>query len=331
MRQDKKNLKISSSQITVALVCHQEKESLRFVLEDLKRQSAFSQIGEVLLFQNGSCETTRETAQYFLKRLPLKILSHSGNNLGLARAELVKQAQYEWIAWTDCDCRLPENWLKSLISNWSKIKRKNVLAIGGPNRLPEKYLWQKAANLSFNFAIGHGWSPQAWIPKQAVQTYHIPTTNGLFLKQAILQAGNFSPERPFTGEDLDLGHQLKKQGQMLLFPKPVIINSYADTYWENLNRFFTFGKAQAQRKSPLFYFSLPFIPVMLVCVILSFFWSFFLLAPAGYLSLLIFYSFFAFLKTRQKISFFLFFFWLGQHTCYSLGAVAGLLKNLLKK
>ena len=323
MKQNK-NLKIKSSKITVALVCYQEKESLKYVLEDIKKQSLFDQIGEVLLFQNGACTKTRETAESFLKQLPLKILSNSKNNLGLARSELVKQAQYEWIAWTDCDCRLPTDWLKSLISNWDNSQQENLAGVGGPNRLPEKQLWQKATNLSFNFAIGHGWSAQTWIPKQAVKTYHIPTTNGLFLKKAILEAGNFSPALPFVGEDLDLGRNIKKQGEMLLFPMPIVINNYAETYRDNLKRFFIFGIAQAQRKSKLFYLSMPFFPFMLSCTLLSFFWGVFLLAPIFYFIFLFFYSLFAFLKTHKKISFILPIFWLGQHSSYSLGETVGL-------
>ena len=324
MEQNSLNSKIKFSKITVALVCYQEKENLKYVLEDIKKQNCFTQIGEVLLFQNGDCKKTKETAESFLNKLPLRILSSPSNNLGLARSKIVKQAQYDWIAWTDCDCRLPVDWLKNLIFNWDNFQQKNLAAVGGPNRLPEKQLWKKATNLSFNFVIGHGWSPQTWIPKQAVKTDHIPTTNGLFLKSAILQAGNFSPACPFVGEDLDLGRQISKHKKMLLYPNPIVINNYAETYWENLKRFFIFGRAQAQRKSKLFYFSMPFFPFMLACILLSFFWSFFLLTPLFYFIFLFLYSLFAFLKTHKKISFILPVFWLGQHSFYSLGGTVGL-------
>ena len=331
MKQNKNNLKIGSSQITIALVCYQEKENLRFILEDLKQQTAFNQMGEVLLFQNGACKKTRETAQGFLNQLPLKILSHSENNLGLARSKIVKIAQHNWIAWTDSDCRLPTNWLRSLIFQWDQINQKNLSAIGGPNRLPEQYLWQKGINLSLNFTIGHGWSPQAWAPKQIKKTSHIPTTNGLFSKQAILQAGNFSPNYPLAGEDLDLGFRLQKQGQMRLLPSPIVINNYAASYFDSLKRLFIFGSIPVQKKSPLFYLSMPFISLMLICIVLSFFWNFFLWAPVSYFLFLIFYSCFAFLKTQKKIAFLLPVFWMGQHISYSLGETTGLLKNVSKR
>ena len=331
MKQTNKTLKITSSQITVALICYQEKESLQFVLEDLKQQTAYKQIGEVLLFQNGFCQKTRETAKLFLNKLPLKILSSPLNNLGLARSEIIKKAEYDWIAWTDSDCRLPKDWLESLISHWNKTNQKNLSAIGGPNRLPEKQLWQKGINLSLNFAIGHGWSPQAWIPKKAQKTSHIPTTNGLFLKQACLKAGNFSHNYSLAGEDLDLGFRLKKQGLLLLFPTPIVINNYASSYWDSLKRLFIFGAIQAQRKSMLFYLSMPFFPVLLGSLIFSFFWKLFLWIPMSYFSLLIGYSGFATLKTRKKTVWLLPFFWFAQHVSYSLGETVGLFLSLKRK
>ena len=316
-------IKIHSSPITVALVCYQEKTALRHILEDLKQQSAFKQIGEILLIQNGDCSITKKTAQNFLKQLPLVILSNPVNNLGLARARLVKKAKYDWIAWTDSDCRLPKNWLESLIFQWDNTNQKDLSAIGGPNRLPEKYLWQKACNLSLNFTIGHGRSPQAWIPKQAQKSYHIPTTNGLFLKQAILQVGNFSSKYSLVGEDLELGNRLKKQGHLLLYPSPIVINNYAETYFDSLKRLFLFGSIQSQLNSHLFYLSLSFIPLMLFSISLGFFWSPFFLIPLNYFVFLFFYSCFSAVKSKKKLAFLLPFFWFTQHSSYSLGVVSG--------
>ena len=42
----KNNLKVS-----VALVCYQEKEEMIYLLEDLKKQTALNNIGEVLIFK----------------------------------------------------------------------------------------------------------------------------------------------------------------------------------------------------------------------------------------------------------------------------------------
>lgn len=314
--------------VTVALVCHQEKEELAYVLEDLKNQSSLDQIGEVLLFQNGNCEQTKKTAKSFLNQLPLKFFHSSENNLGQARAELVKASQYELIAWTDSDCRLPKNWLEQLLLQWENKTNKNAVAIGGPNRLPENKFWQKMFKLSLSHPLGHGWSPQAWIVKKPTAVSHIPTTNGLFLKQAILKAENFSKQCKLIGEDLELGERLKKQGKLILFPKPLVINNYANSYFENLKRLLNFGAVPYRPITHLFILSLAFTPLFISCLFLSFFKKQFLLFPLSYIFMLCFASLLLFLKKRQKNTLLLPFFWFIQHLFYSTGSVLGFYKRI---
>ena len=311
----------------MALVCYREKEKLTYILSDIQRQTAFDKIGEVLLFQNGNCKETRKAGEMFLDQLPLKIFSAPTNNLGLARAILVKKSLYDFIAWTDSDCSLPKAWLEELIRHWRNTKTDKLVAIGGPNRLPEKKFWQKMVNLSLSLPIGHGWSPQAWKVSHATKTYHIPTTNGLFLKSAILKAGNFSKHNKHFGEDLKLGFDLKKQGELILFPSPLVINHYANSYFESLKRLFMFGTIQSQRKSLLFYLVIPFAPLTFGFLILSLFNRLFLLVFASYFFTLFLFSFQVLFKNKKRISLLLPFFWFFQHFSYSLGTNFGLFKK----
>ena len=309
--------------VTVALVCYQEKEKLAHVLEDLKNQTAFNNIGEVLIFQNGTCQQTLKTAESFLNKLPLKVLSSTSNNLGLARATLVKKARCDLIAFTDSDCALPESWLEKLLSHWEKQKMNNVVAIGGPNLLPEERWWQKMVNLSLCHPLGHGWSPQAWKVKKQTKVSHIPTTNGLFLKQAILSVGNFSEKHKFAGEDLDLGLRLKKKAVLILFPNPIVINNYAKTYFESLKRLFFFGKIRGKYINLLFYPSFLFFPLFIGFLILGFFQTNFLLLPALYFLFLFATGLFTGLKNKGKINLILPLFWFLQHLFYSMGTFIG--------
>ena len=250
---------------TVGLICYQEKQGLARILLDLKKQSARERIGEVLLAQNGDCSETLKTAKSFLNQLPLKIFSHPVNNLGAARAFVVKKAKYPLIAWTDSDCQLPPFWLESLLSHWRFCGGGDHLAgLGGPNRLPEDFYWRRMMNLSLSHPLGHGWSPQAWIPPHKTEVSHIPTTNGLFSREKILQAGNFSERNQLRGEDFGLGRSLRKTGKLLLFPEPAVINHHSLSYWENLKRLFAFGQSRNQQKDLVFWLALLFFPLFLV-------------------------------------------------------------------
>ena len=324
-------MKQNDLKITVALVCHREKEALAYILEDLKKQTAFDSIGEVLIFQNGDCELTRKMAESFLDQLPLKFFSSPLNNLGLARATLVNQSQYDLMAWTDSDCRLPNNWLKELLSHWKNNRDNSVVAIGGPNVLPEKKWWQKMVNLSLSHPLGHGWSPQAWRVKKKTKVSHIPTTNGLFLKKAILEAGNFSEKYKRAGEDMDLGLRLNKKGKLLLFPQPVVINNYANSYFESLKRLFVFGQVKSEYKNFLSYLSFFFCPLIICFFILGIFQKFFLFFPLCHFVILFLASALIGFKNKKIVSLLLPFFWFLQQMSYSAGTVVGMFVRVLNK
>lgn len=391
------------NKITVALVCHNEKEQLGLILQDIKNQSFLKHIKEVLVlqtphFKEEHCKKTREIAESFKKKLPLIFMSSKKNHLGLARHKIIERAESKWVAFTDSDCRLKEDWLESFVKNVQErkhlnekkikksvkkatqlskqkktltkifyykkpLKPKKIIAVGGPNRLPEDKFWKKMLNLSLDFAIGHGFSPQAWMPDQAASVSHIPTTNGLFLKSAVLKAGGFSSHFPYVGEDLEMGKRLKKQGELLLLPKPLVINNYAFSYLESLKRLFTFGLAQNKNKGLLFYLSLLFFPLFIGGIFfLSFFWlansapllssysifnspsapsakalelSLPLIFFAGgaffffsfYFLILLVYSLKACIKVRSLSPLTLIFFWTLQHLAYTSGAVGGFLIN----
>ena len=349
------------------------------------------------LLEKQYCQKTKEIAISFKKELPLIFLTAPKNHLGSARKQLVEEASSEWIAWTDSDCRLKKDWLETLVKNVKhrtqmndeKLKKsfkkmnqslmrgkssteifnfcykntleaKEVVAVGGPNRLPENRLWKKLLNLSLESPIGHGGSPQAFIPDKGILVSHIPTTNGLFLKSAILRAGNFSPQMKSKGEDLELGKRLRKEGELILYPQPLVINNYASSYLQSLKRLFGFGFVQNNNKSFRFYTSLFFLPLFIIsCFFMGVFYlmnlAYFLSYPLSlssdsqwimgirlglqssslflsfYFSTLLGYSVDLCSKKKNLRPLLLIFFWLMQHLSYSAGVWRGFLFGVFKK
>ena len=294
------------------------------LLKDLGRQTARDQIGEILLFQNGECQATKRAAQSFLSRLNLKIFSSPGNHLGRSRAFLVEKSRYDLIAWTDADCRLEARWLEALLSHWLSCKNSRpVVAIGGPNRLPEDKFWKKIFNLSLLHPLGHGFSPQAWAPPGPAKVSHIPTTNGLFSRVAVLKAGNFSLRHKKAGEDKELGQRLKKQGALLLFPTPLVLNNCADSYWDSLKRLWLFGKQQAAGPDARFLPALLLAPFVYSSLIMGFAHRLFWIPAGFYMALLLTAGLSLWLKRKIWGALIVPLFWFCQHSAYSIGALAG--------
>ena len=277
--------------VTVGLICYEEKERLSHTLKSLAEQIARHKIGEVLLVQNGTCKRTLAVARSFLKQLPLTILPHPVNHIGRARALIVRRAAFPLLAFTDGDCAVPPDWLKTLLLNWESCKAASPAGVGGPNRLPEKFFWQKTVNLSLCHPLGHGWSPQAHRPKTPRSVFHLPTTNALFSLAKIKTAGNFSEKCHPAGEDLELGRRLRKIGPLYLFPHPTVINDCADTYFQYLKRLFRFGRVRWKNKDKLFAPAFLFAPGFCLFFILGFYHFIFHAVLAGYFVVLILSAF----------------------------------------
>lgn len=315
----------------MGLICYREREQISLTLQSLVEQTAFHQISEVLLVQNGNCEQTLNSAKEFLKKLPLVILSHPVNHIGKARAMIVNQASESLIAFTDGDCIVPKNWLEMLLTHWSHCVALSPAGVGGPNRLPENRFWKKLMNLSVSHFLGHGWSPQAWKPKSRISVSHIPTTNALFSSQKIKQAGNFSKKFHPVGEDLELGFRLKALGPLYLFPEPVVINNYASSYLMNLKRLFRFGQVQWKNKSLFPALSFSFLPGFCFFLIMGFHCLLWWLPLIGYFSFLMLAALQVLTKTRTLWALSLPFFWFLQHSSYSLGVISGLLTQKISQ
>jgi len=314
------DISMKHTKVTVGLVVFKEKESLNMLFSSLKQQEFFSHIGEILVTPNSPCQVTLSIVRSFMHALPIKILPTQDNHIGKARALIVKKALYPLIAFTDGDCKLPQNWLHQLLQNWHTLAPSQCLALAGPNRLPEDFWWQKMMNLSLSYPLGHSWSPQAWIPAQPHKTYHIPTTNSLFLKDAILKAGNFSTiNHPHRGEDLELGLRLKQLGHLYLCPTPIVQNHYALSYWKALKRLFNFGQTRGFYKNKIFFINLLFVPTMLIMLVLSVVSDVFLLGLIAYITLLFVGSACLYYKSKNHWSMLVPAFWFMQHLAYSLG------------
>ncbi|MCY4512080.1 MAG: glycosyltransferase [Bdellovibrionales bacterium] len=322
---------LDKTKVTVGLICYREREQIASILQSLVEQTVFHQIGEVLLVQNGDCEQTLNSAKIFLKKLPLIILPHPINHIGKARAMIVNQASEPLIAFTDGDCIVPPNWLETLLIHWNHCADLSPSGVGGPNRLPENHLWKKLMNLSVSHFLGHGWSPQAWKPKNRASVSHIPTTNALFSSQKIKQAGNFSKKFHPVGEDLELGFRLKALGPLYLFPEPLVINNYASSYFMNLKRLFRFGQVQWKNKNSLLALSFSFIPGFCFFLALGFYYLLWWLPLAGYFSFLMIAALQVLTNSRSIWALSLPFFWFLQHSSYSLGVISGLLTQKMPK
>lgn len=241
----------SPFRVSILICAHNEEKNIAALLVSLAHQTALTNIKEVILADNKSTDKTVSLAQEMAQtyQLPLRVLSLGENNIGKARRALVEAATETLVAFVDGDCKVEPSWLQTLLSHFLNVSKfdSRLAGVGGPNRTSGKNFFQKTLNANLDRGWLHGFSSQSFQTKKlaGISVDHLPTTNALFLKSALVSVGNFSASFARVGEDLDLGLRLtQNRYQLRSFPTPVVINDCAETLGEWAQRMFRFGVAQ---------------------------------------------------------------------------------------
>lgn len=239
---------MSLEKVTVGLVCHNEEDNIDLCLLEILSHQNLKYIHEVIVVDNSSTDRTPEKLRNWAHKCAkeIRVFESSENLIGKARQLIVDQCETEILLFTDADCMVPTDWIERHLENLKASEKiqGDIAGVCGPNRLPEFYDWQIAINYFLSTPLGHGFSPQALLPKEPRFVDHLPTTNSLFRISALRKTNGFRLDL-MVGEDGEIGSQLQSLGfKMLMFPEPLVINHSARTLSEWVKRMFRFGGAQ---------------------------------------------------------------------------------------
>jgi glucosyl-dolichyl phosphate glucuronosyltransferase len=185
-----------------------------------------SDLWEVIIVDNASTDSTRETVDYFTNQHP-NFIYYYETRVGLshARNRGWQEAAGEYVAYIDDDCRIPPDWI---VKTLKIIYEKSPLAFGGPY-LPDyettKPTWYK--DIYGSYLRGR-------YPKQAVpaETFNLCGGN-LIVKRQILEAlGGFKSEFGMVGtqvgyaEEDDLQMRIRQHwpGGLIYFDPDLTVN-----------------------------------------------------------------------------------------------------------
>ena len=236
---------INSASVTVAIVTFNETVSLIDLLRSLNQLSSPELVKEVIFIDNSPLSNTLKLIENHLTAFPYRYINNEINNLGLARKKAVETSTTQYIAFTDADCIVPQNWVKNFHSKFLSLKKNNPKLAGlcSSNRLQENTHWKIWANYSLSSFWAHGNSPQGLASTIDTLVDHLPTTNAFFDKDSILESGNFSEAFSAVGEDLHLGWKLKAMDFVLYsIPNNTVINNSEGSVSRWFLRKYKFGQ-----------------------------------------------------------------------------------------
>lgn len=321
--------------VSVIVVTLNEEKNMENCLQSLLKQDIPEQDYEIIVVDGGSTDNTQKIVRDVAKHHSfIKLVTKEKGSITECRNLGIKNAHYDYVAFTDADCVVPKDWLNRLRKAFSRHAVATPLAgIGGANIPPETgNSFQKAIGIVFNSWLGSLGSIQAMPMKQDRQVFSISCSNSLYKKKALLDVGMFSEELGNQGEDWDMGAKLQAKGYMVYGVHGSFVWHHlrpdAKSFWKNMvfygNSRMLLTKKHPAIVKPKYFIPLLFIPLFILSLILFFSFNYyFLLFPFLYFPLILLYSIIISIKKPALIPV-VFITFLLQHFGYSYGELKGL-------
>ena len=236
---------------------------------------------EVLVVDNNSSDSTRETAL----RFPVRLLSEPRPGAAAARNRGIAESKGERIALVDSDCEIPRDWARRALR---AMAEEGASAVGGPGRLPPETRLARCLN-----GLHYGRPLEG--KRRFVRS--LATMDAIYEGSVLRQ--NMFDTAYYWAEDAELNLRLVEAGHRLLFdPNLTVIHHHPTTLAGILRKWYEYGlqyPAPYLRRGrilsdPGFLPRLSYIPFLLVVLVLGslhpVLWiaavAFFLVLPLAY-------------------------------------------------
>ncbi len=194
---------------------------------------------EIIIVNDGSID---ETGKILSGYQGIKIVTTAGIGPSRARNMAVEFARGEFIAFTDADCIVPEDWLERLIEGFNYAPE--AVSCGGRQELPaDASGFQKKVFLLMG-KIGFATDYMRRGENSIIEVSHNASCCVMYKKDIFLKAGGFLNDL-WPGEDVELDYKLKNSGYKLVFnPKAFVFHYRVDNPANFLKMMTRYGWAQ---------------------------------------------------------------------------------------
>ena len=156
---------------------------------------------EIIVIDNASSDKTAEIASSYAG---VRVVREDRKGVTRARQRGYLEAHGDILAYIDADTRMPEGWVETVVSEFSK--NKNLVCLSGPNS------YYDISNLN-NLCVKVFWQIFA-MPVYYAVGYMVLGANFAIKKDTLDQMDGFDTSIEFYGDDTDIARKASKYGKV---------------------------------------------------------------------------------------------------------------------
>lgn len=228
--------------VSVVVGIRNEERFIEECIESLLKLDYPQDFYEVIIVDGMSTDKTRDLVQKY----PVRLLLNERKNVAAARNLGVENARGDLVAFTDGDCKVDPQWLKTLVREMQSAPD-DVVCVGGPNLIFDTDpVFGRVVGYSQETFLGSGGSAQSKNSTKKHYVSSLPNCNAMYKKSAIKKVGGFD-ERFLVGQDGDLNYRIGKKGHKFLYiPQAQVLHHRRGTLKSFSIRMFKYGMWMAE-------------------------------------------------------------------------------------
>jgi glycosyltransferase involved in cell wall biosynthesis len=325
--------------VTIGIIARNEGKNIHNTLENVLNQSFDHGSYEIIVVDGNSDDDTREIATEILNRSPInhKVLNEADFGFYghcFARNLVIDNSDPDskYIAFTDADCELDEDWLITLYNRIIDTDD-NIAGAGGPRLIAETSDKKELViNAVITSLIASGGNP-AFTSRNIKYIKSIPNYNAIY-KKDIISKYRYD-EKLIMSDDNELNYRLRSSGYNFInVPQAKVWHHETNSIREFAMNMFSYGvniTNTIKKHKRMINVNVP-ITITFILYLILLIPLYYLLTPLIVIPILL-YIIFAlvvfievFLKTRSIYSLLVFILLPVQHIFYGLGAITNLLR-----
>lgn len=253
--------------VSVVIPMRNEAEILERCLEAMENLNYPEDLLEIVIVNDGSTDNTSELIRNGDWSFNYQYIETSGVGVSRARDIGFRSASGDFIAFTDADCVVDEDWILKLLEPFED----DVAAVGGPNLTPEDdEPFARCVGLALSFLSKPG-ARYAYEGSKIREIHHNPTCNVMYRKDVLEEVNGFNHDL-VTTDDEELDYRIRQRGYRILYTPFARVKHYRRPNWKKFMRmayYYGLGRMQSTKLHPDMGRWFHFAPVLFILAIIS--------------------------------------------------------------